>query len=246
MITMEDVSFAYTAGHDVLNGVDLTVRPGLTLLVGPNGCGKSTLLKIAAGIEKPDRGRVSVGGHDLWREEVEARSHLAYLPEHPDLTPYATVLEILQLVCGLRGRSCDEARSALEWVGLDDLGDRTIRELSKGQRRRATLAAARIGTPACLLLDEPIEGMDRAFRDVQLAWIERHVAEGGTAVVVSHEFELFAPLAVCAVTVRGSRCHTVEMPRPGSESTEILERLARGKKSESGIGDTVVGREERV
>ena len=233
MITMEEVSFAYTEGNPVLKGVDLTVEPGLTLLVGPNGCGKSTLLKIAAGVEKPDRGRVAVGGFDLWRDEVAARSRLAYLPEHPDLTPYATVLEILQLVCGLRGRPGDEARSALEWVGLEDLGSRTIRELSKGQRRRATLAAARVGSPACLLLDEPIEGMDRAFRDVLLVWIERHAEEGGTAVVVSHEFEIFAPLAHCAVTVLDGCCRKVDLPRPGSENFEILERLARGDRDET-------------
>jgi ABC-type multidrug transport system ATPase subunit len=232
MITMEEVSFAYTAGNRVLNGIDLVLQPGLTLLVGPNGCGKSTLLKIAAGVEKPDRGRVAVGGFDLWRDEVAARSCLAYLPEHPDLTPYATVLEILQLVCGLRDRPADEARSALEWVGLEDLGSRTIRELSKGQRRRATLAAARVGTPACLLLDEPIEGMDRAFRDVVLDWIERYVEEGGTALVVSHEFEIFAPLASCAVTVFDGCCLKVDLPRPESEDIEILERLARGERDE--------------
>lgn len=231
MITMEKISFAYTAGREVLVDVDLDVKAGLILLVGPNGCGKSTLLKIAAGVEKPDRGRVCINGHDLWRDEVAARAHLAYLPEHPDLTPYATVSEILQLVCGLRGQPGGEARSALEWVGLEDLGDRTIRELSKGQRRRATLAAARIGTPRCLLLDEPIEGMDRAFRDVLLEWIEKRVTEGGTAVVVSHEFESFAPLAHRAITVRDGYCHAIDLPPPGSEREAILERLARGEES---------------
>lgn len=229
MITMRGVAFAYTRGHEVLAGVDLDLEPGLTLLVGPNGCGKSTLLKIAAGVEKPARGRVTVGGADLWRDEVASRSHIAYLPEHPDLTPYATVFEILQLVCGLRGRPLDEARSALEWVGLDSLGERTVRELSKGQRRRATLAAARIGTPDCLLFDEPIEGMDRAFRDVLVAWIGDRVAEGATAVIVSHEFDLFAPFARRAVTVRDGSCHTVDLPSPGPGRFEILERLARGE-----------------
>jgi ABC-type multidrug transport system ATPase subunit len=229
VIELDGVSFGYTPEVEVLTEINLELGAGLSLLVGPNGCGKSTLLKIAAGVEIPCRGVVRVAGRDLWRDEVAARRHLAYLPEHPDLTPYATVDEILALVCGLRGQPISEARTALEWVGLGDLGNRTVRELSKGQRRRATLAASRIGTAACLLLDEPLEGMDRAFRGDVVGWIERRLAAGATAVIVSHEFEAVAPLADRAVTIRDGRSEIVEpLPPPGSVRAEVLERLARG------------------
>ena len=126
----------------MLAGVDLEISPGLTLLLGPNGCGKSTLLKLAAGIERPDSGRVEIDGHDLWIDEVAARRGLAYVPEQPDLTPYATVREILDLVCRLRGEPARARREALERVGLGKLAHRSVRELSMGQRRRAVLAAA--------------------------------------------------------------------------------------------------------
>ena len=82
----------------------------MSLVVGPNGCGKSTLLELAAGVEIPAQGRVTVAGFDLWREEVDSRRHIAYLPEHPDLTPYATVAEILALVCGFAGPPCRGGR----------------------------------------------------------------------------------------------------------------------------------------
>jgi ABC-2 type transport system ATP-binding protein len=227
MIVLDGVCFGYTRDREILSGIDLELGSGLSLLVGPNGCGKSTLLKIVAGVEMPWQGKVTVAGHDLWRREVAARSHLAYLPEHPDLTPYATVSEILGLVCGLRGEPAATADQALRWVGLGDLGDRTVRELSKGQRRRATLAGARIGSPRYLLLDEPLEGMDRGIRREIVGWVERRIADGASAVVVSHEFEAFAPLASRAVTVRDGRCHMVDpLPTSGPDRIDLLDRLA--------------------
>ncbi len=229
MIVFDAVSFGYTPGLEVLNDVSLEFPPGMSLVVGPNGCGKSTLLKLAAGVEIPARGRVTVAGFDLWRDEVAARRHLAYLPEHPDLTPYATVSEILALVCGLRRRPADEAGEALRWVGLDGLGHRTVRELSKGQRRRATLAAARIGSPSCLLLDEPLDGMDRAFRIESVGWMADRLAAGATVVTVSHDFEPLAHLVDRAVIERAGRWQMVEqLPPPGPARMSRLEDLALG------------------
>jgi ABC-type sulfate/molybdate transport systems ATPase subunit len=71
--------------------------------------------------------------------------------------------------------------------------------------------------------------MDRAFRDVLVAWIGDRVAEGATAVIVSHEFDLFAPLAHRAVTVQNGSCHTVDPLSPGPGRLEILEQMARGE-----------------
>jgi len=186
VIRLQGVSFAYRAAEPVLAGVDLEIGPGLTLLLGPNGCGKSTLLKMAAGIERPDSGRIEIDGHDLWTDEVAARRGLAYVPEQPDLTPYATLREILDLVCRLRGEPRESGREALARVGLGELSHRSVRELSMGQRRRAVLAAALVGTPRQALLDEPLEAMDRGAREDLLAWTDRLVAAGATVVVVAY------------------------------------------------------------
>ncbi|HWM89655.1 MAG TPA: ABC transporter ATP-binding protein [Thermoanaerobaculia bacterium] len=230
MIRFEGVGFSYRDGQPVLSEISLEIPAGLTLLLGPNGCGKSTLLKIAAGVERPDQGRVEVDGRDLWIEEAEARRTLAYVPEQPDLTPYATVREILGLVCRLRGEPRQAAERALELVGLDRLAHRSVRELSMGQRRRAVLAAARIGTPAHLLLDEPLEAMDRGAREDILAWIDSRLAAGAAVVVVSHDIEPFAPSADRAFTVKDSRCLGAgELPLNPGERMGLLERLARGQ-----------------
>ena len=236
MIRLSGISFSYGPGEAVLAGLDLDLGPGLTLLLGQNGCGKSTLLKIAAGVEMPDRGRVEIDGHDLWTAEVAARRSLAYVPEQPDLTPYATVREILGLVCRLRGEPRTAAAEALERVGLAALSHRSVRELSMGQRRRAVLAAAFIGQPAHVLLDEPLEAMDRGARDDILAWIDRLIAAGATVVAVSHDLEPFVPRATRAITVREGRCQGID-PLPGdpAERRALLERLARGEETSERI-----------
>ena len=102
MVRLHDIHFSYPGGVQVLKGVNLGLSSGLNLLVGPNGCGKTTLLKTAAGVERPERGVAQIEGLDLWKEEVAARRHLAYVPEHPEITPYATLNDVVDLVCRLR------------------------------------------------------------------------------------------------------------------------------------------------
>jgi ABC-type multidrug transport system ATPase subunit len=213
----------------VLAGVTVEIGPGLTLLLGPNGAGKSTLLKLAAGVERPDSGCVTIDGHDLWASEVAARRTLAYVNEQPDLTPYATIGDVLSLVCRLRAEPLSEARSALERCGLAALSGRSIRELSMGQRRRAILGAAWIGSPRHIVLDEPLEGMDRGMREEILGWVDRLLSEEAVLVVATHDIEPFADRAVRALAVGAGKCGIFEpLPGTGTARMAYLEALSRG------------------
>ena len=161
--------------------------------------------------------------------EVAARAALAYVPEHPDLTPYATVGEVLGLVCRLRGRPADDGARALEVVGLRDLGDRSVRELSMGQRRRAVLAAAFIGEPGTLLLDEPLEAMDRPMRQWLTSWITDASARDATIVIATHDVEPFVRLARCVIAVAQGGARVIS-PLPDEHDARIalLDRVAHG------------------
>lgn len=230
MIRFQQVSFSYEKEEKILHSIKLELHPGLTLLLGPNGCGKSTLLKLAAGVEIPDSGTISINGFDLWNEEVEARKELVYLPEHPDLSPYATINEILDLVCRLRGGSLDEGKKALEFFGLQHLASRTVRELSKGERRQAVFAACLIGTPSHILLDEPLEAMDRHIQKEILAWIKSHTQSDATVIVVSHSIEPFVELASQAVTIQGGQALRFKhLPDSDDKKLSFLEQLAEGR-----------------
>jgi ABC-type multidrug transport system ATPase subunit len=213
----------------VLDGVNLELPAGLALLLGPNGCGKSTLLKLLAGVEHPDRGTVEIEGHDLWKEEVEARKRLAYVSEQPDLTPYATIRDVIRLVCRLREQPAASGRETLEKAGIPGIAGRSIRELSMGQRRRAVLAAAWVGMPKIALLDEPLEAMDRSIREEILAWIDRLVAAGTCVVIATHEIEPFIGKAARAVTVRAGKCELrAPLPADSAERLAFLESWSRG------------------
>ncbi|HSA97444.1 MAG TPA: ABC transporter ATP-binding protein [Acidobacteriota bacterium] len=229
MMVFESVTFGYEPDRPVVRKASFSLSSGMTLLLGPNGCGKSTLLKLAAGVESPDAGRILVDQVDLWKEEAKARREIAYLPEFPDITPYAALRDVLRLVCHLRGEPAVAGDRALETFGLADEAGRSVRELSSGQRKRALLAAAIIGRPAHVLLDEPLDGLDRQIADDVLVWIRRRIADGATLAVVSHAIEPFADLVTRALTVRDGlvvQCET--LPRPPEDRFHLLDSLARG------------------
>jgi ABC-type multidrug transport system ATPase subunit len=228
MIRLLNVHFAYTRGERVLDDVSLEVGPGLSLLVGPNGSGKSTLLKILAGIERPDAGAAAINGFDLWKDEVAARRELAYVSEHADLTPYATIRDVITLVCRLRAVSVQAGNDALLRAGLEPVAERSIRQLSMGQRRRAVLAAAWVGTPKVAILDEPLEAMDRAIRGDILSWIDCLLETGAAVVVATHQIDPFVDRTARAIACVGGTWRVIEpLPADHAERLDLLDTLSR-------------------
>ena len=229
MIRLRGIEFSYDGRTPALSIPSLDVGAGLTIAVGPNGAGKSTLLRIVAGVERPSAGTITIDDLNLWQSEVEARRHLAYVPEHPELTPYASIADVLQLVARLRGEPREAAANALDRVGLLEVAWHTVRELSMGQRRRALFATALIGDPRVIVLDEPLETMDLAMRDLICSWVRERRAIG-TVLVATHDFEPFAADVDSAIVVHGGVVRVVPSSElgPGSRVVPHLEQLASG------------------
>lgn len=227
LIDLRDVVFEYEPGRPLLVCPSLCLGRGVTLVLGPNGAGKSTLLRLIAGVERPTRGTVHVGGLELWEHEVDARRRMTYVPEHPELTPYASVVDVVRLACRLRGQPDHVAAEAIERVGLLEAGWRTVRELSLGQRRRAMLATALVGDPEVVVLDEPLESMDRATRDFLLARVAEWRDRGACVLVATHELEPFSSLADGVVSVRGGRlAHLTTLPEAAAERMALFTKAA--------------------
>ncbi len=173
-----------------VSDLTLAIRPGVTGLLGPNGAGKTTLLRLVMGLYRPSRGTVRVLGRDP-RSDVTVQAHLALVPEAPDVHDHLTARQFVRLRADLLG--LDDATAAttaaLETVDLLDAADRRLKTFSKGMRQRSKVAAALVGDPTVLVLDEPLNGADPVQRANLIALFRRLGAAGHTVVVSSHVLE---------------------------------------------------------
>ncbi|HYL06968.1 MAG TPA: ABC transporter ATP-binding protein [Candidatus Udaeobacter sp.] len=175
-------------------GVDLSVSEGeFFTLLGPSGSGKTTLLRMIAGFERPDSGRIELGGRDVTSLPPYARQTNTVFQDYA-LFPHMTVGQNIEYGLRIKRVPSAERRKrvdrALGMVRLSGLGDRKPNQLSGGQRQRVALARAVINEPEVLLLDEPLGALDLKLRQemqIELKQIQKEV--GITFVYVTHDQE---------------------------------------------------------
>ncbi|MGA8303619.1 MAG: ABC transporter ATP-binding protein [Thermoplasmata archaeon] len=153
------------AARTAVDDITLSVSAGEILgLVGLNGAGKTTTIRIAAGLNKPSSGHVTVGGFDIVRDKVEASARVGLVPEFPNFDPGAKALSLLRYFAGYHGfrgqQATDRCSALLKVVGLDKTVELRFRTFSQGMKKRFALAAALTGEPQVLLLDEVLNGLD--------------------------------------------------------------------------------------
>jgi ABC-2 type transport system ATP-binding protein len=209
-ITASGLVLAYR-GTRAVDEVSLRLDRGVTGLLGPNGAGKTTLLRLLATAMRPDRGSLSVLGHDpsSVRGRTEARRVLGYLPQNPGFHPGFTAFEFVDYVAILkemahRGPRHAEVRRVLDAVGLAEVRGKRIKALSGGMRQRVALAAALVGDPGFLVLDEPTVGLDPEQR-MRFRELIAEAGEGRTVLLSTHQTEDVAMLCRRVVVMREGR-----------------------------------------
>jgi len=198
-----------TARRAVLERINLTIGPGRPVLVaGRSGCGKTTLLEVISGLVEADRGQV------LWEGEALSARQRRWLCGLVFQFPERHFLGLSvgqELKLGRRRLSAEEATAVLRRVGLAGLSlQQPPERLSGGQQRRLALAVQLLRDPRVLLLDEPTAGLDWAVRGEILALLA-DLARERAVLVVTHEPELFAPVAAEAWRLEGGELRTMQL-----------------------------------
>ena len=184
MIEVKNVSKNY-GPVSAVKDISFTVEKGhIYGFLGPNGAGKSTTMNMITGCLAATSGEITVAGHDIYSEAIEAKRHIGYLPEQPPLYTDMTPFEYLSFVGRAKGLSkgelYDQIESVMEKTGITDVADRLIRNLSKGYKQRVGIAQAILGNPDVIILDEPTVGLD----PIQIVEIRQLIQELGQKHIV--------------------------------------------------------------
>jgi len=187
VIVAEQLGVVY-GNQAALRNVSFAVHTGERIMVqGRNGAGKSTLIRVLAGLQRPDRGSIAIGGGSPYDRHI--RQHIGVVVHNTWLDPDLTVYETLRFFGALYGLLDSTPRlvEILKSVGMSDRRHQRVGELSRGYQQRLTLARALLHQPAILLLDEPDTGLDEAtlvtLRDVLTATAD---PPSRTMIMTSH------------------------------------------------------------
>ena len=220
-------------GAEVLPDLSLDVEAGtVTGLLGPSGSGKSTLMRAIVGVQVVAGGRVSVLG--LAAGSPPLRRRVAYTTQAPSVYLDLTLRENLRYFARLLDAPASSVDRALSLVDLEALAGRVVRTFSGGQLSRASLAAALLGDPELLVLDEPTVGLDPVLRRDLWATFRTIAETGATLLVSSHVMD------------EADRCDTLLLLREGRLLADCTAAELRARTGEERLDDAFLALVERA
>ena len=163
-------------------------------LLGTNGAGKSTTIKMLCGLLKPTRGSIKIGGVDIQKMPLKAKSMMGYLPENPLIYDRLTGAETLELIGKLRKLSDEMIQQRITYyastLGLGEQMHSEVGTYSKGMRQKLAIAMTLIPDPDMVLLDEPASGLDPRYTKLLKDWILNLAGNGRTVLLSTHIIEM--------------------------------------------------------
>lgn len=225
--------------HLAVDDLSFTVEKGQVLgFLGPNGAGKSTTMNILTGYISATSGSVSIDGHDIFDEPIEAKKMIGYLPEIPPLYLDMTVMEYLDFTAQIKGvKRGVKAKMLFDIMTMTkviDVKDRLIKHLSKGYRQRVGFAGALVGYPEVLILDEPTVGLDPK-QIIEIRNLIKTLSKKHTIILSSHILSEVS--AICDRVMIINRGKLIASDTPANlskhmEGADKVHMLVKGTKDE--------------
>jgi len=190
-IKLQDVRYHYPRSTArVFEGLNLEVKPGITLAKGFSGCGKSTLLRLVAGLISPTGGTINTDSPHKVGSSGFLRFEIGFVFQQLNLLPLASVERNVHLAVEMAGGDVGEVQGWLELLGLTKYAKSKPSKLSGGQQQRASIARALAKKPSILLLDEPTSGLDDLNTQVISKAIRNTLAPGSVCLIATHDRRL--------------------------------------------------------
>jgi len=215
MIQVNQLTKRY-ARHEAVSGIDFSVARGeIVGFLGPNGAGKTTTLRMLTGYLPPTSGTASIAGFDIFRQSIDARRKIGYMPENVPLYEDMRVREYLKFRAQLKGLGNSDTRRRVAEVtdicGLDSVRRKMIKTLSKGYRQRVGLADALVHDPELLILDEPTNGLDpNQIR--QIRELIRHLGQTHTVLISTHILSEVEMICNRVIIIDGGKIKAADTP----------------------------------
>jgi ABC-2 type transport system ATP-binding protein len=233
MIRLEGLTKTY-GKFVAVDNIDLHVPRGAMFgFVGPNGAGKTTTLRIIAGIMRPTAGRIWLGGDDVVADPMTAKARLGFIPDRPFLYEKLTGAEFLRFVAGLYRQDGEVVEKRIdELLDVFELSrwkHELIESYSHGMRQKLIISSALIHRPECIVVDEPMVGLDpkaaRLLKDIFRQFVDR----GGTVLMSTHTLDVaqamcdrIAIIQTGKIVAQGTMAELREQTAAGDASLEEL------------------------
>lgn len=235
MISVRNLTKRY-ARHAAVRDISFEVEAGeIVGFLGPNGAGKTTTLRMLTGYLPPTSGTAVVAGHDIFRESIQARRKIGYMPENVPLYDDMRVKEYLKFRAQLKGLSGSHGRSrvgdVIETCGLKSVKRKMIKTLSKGYRQRVGLADALVHDPELLILDEPTNGLDpNQIRHIRT--LIKRLAETHTVLISTHILPEVEMTCNRVIIIDGGRIKATDTPANLTQQMRTAGRIQVEIKSD--------------
>ena len=227
MITLHEAS-KYFGEKRAVHGVSFTIKTGEVVgFLGLNGAGKTTTMRLITGYYSPSSGMVTVDAHNPVTEHMAVSKKVGYLPENNPLYSDMKVREYLEFVREVKGHG--SITEIIEDVGLVDMLDKKIEELSRGYKQRVGLAAALLGNPSILVLDEPTSGLDPVEQE-KIRILIKKLAESKIVIFSTHILSEVADVATRLIIINGGK---IDYDGYKPASLSAIEKLLKEKVAAS-------------